>query len=397
MAERVLLHLGLPKTATSYLQGILWSHREQLRDAGVLLPGRRRPDHLWFTWAVLEHAGLENFTGWRRTAYERVLADIDAWPGTALVSHEFLAAATVEQAAALLEALAPAEVHLVITAREALGLFAASWQESLKNRGVATMAEYPPPDDDPQPIWDWWTLDLAAVLGRWGGLVPPERVHVLPLARGGAPRDLIWRRFAQVLGVDPEGYDADAGFPNRSMGVAEAETLRRINLGFKRHRLLRPRLARGTMIRTYLADERLVPRGGDRFWPHPEQIEECRARGERAVAAVHAGGYDVLGDLEDLRVPAELAPRRTADQVSDAEVAEIATDLLALVVDDVRQLREERNQLRRRLNAAEAALAAPPPPPLPSLPRRALRRSLGRSLGRLRRAAHRADTLPTPR
>lgn len=393
MAERVLLHLGLPKTATSYLQAILWSHRAQLREAGVLLPGRRRPDHLWFTWGVLEHAGLDHFTGWRRTAYQRVLADIREWPGTALVSHEFLAAATAEQAAALIETLAPAEVHLVITAREALGLFTASWQESLKNRGVATMAEYPPPDDDPQPIWDWWTLDLAAVLDRWGGLVPPERVHVLPLARGGAPRDLIWRRFASVLGIDAAGYDAEAGFPNRSMGVAEAETLRRINLGFKRHRLLRPRLARGTMIRTYLADERLVPRGGERFWPHPEQIEECRVRGERAVAAVRAGGYDVLGDLEDLRVPTDLPDRRTADEVSDAEVAAIATDLLALVVDDVRQLREERNQLRRRLKAAEAALAAPPPPPPPSLGRRVL----GGARSRLRRAAHRADTVATRR
>jgi hypothetical protein len=394
MAERVLLHIGLPKTATSYLQGIVWGHRDQLRSAGVLVPGRRRPDHLWFAWRVVEHEGIERFTGWRRTAYDRILAEVAAWPGTALISHEFLASATAEQAAAVVEALAPAEVDVVVTAREPLGLFAASWQESLKNRGVARMADYPPPADaGEQPIWDWWTLDLAAVLERWSGAVPAPRTHVLPLARGGAPRDLVWQRFGALLGVDPVAYDAEAGFPNRSMGVVEAETLRRINTRFDERGLMRARLARGSMIRTYLADERLVPRGGERFWPHPEQIEDCRARGERAVAVVREGGYDVIGDVEDLRVPAELAVRRTADEVSDSEVADVAVDVLALVVEDVRTLREERNDLRRRLRAAETRLAAPPPAPPPSLAKRVARR-MARPL---RRAAHRADTASTPR
>lgn len=387
MAERVLLHIGLPKTATSYLQGILWSHREQLRSDGVLLPGKRRRDHLWFTWGVLGEEGLDTAKQWQRTAHQRVLEDVAAWPGTALITHEFLAAATAEQARELVAALDGAEVHVVITAREPLGLFTASWQESLKNRGVELMAEYPPPSDEPQPIWNWWTLDLANVLERWGAVVPPDRVHVLPLARGG-PRDLVWKRFAGLVGIEPGDYDADAGFPNRSMGVVEAETLRRVNQRFRKHRVMWARLARGTMIRTYLADERLVPRGGERFWPHPEQIADCRVRGERAVAAVLAGGYDVVGDVEDLRVPVELAARRTADEVSDAEVAAVAVDVLALAVEDLRALREERNHLHSRLRAAEAALVAPPPP------RPTLRQ---RVAARLRRAAHRADTPPTPR
>src|SRR6476469_3668220 len=35
---RVVLHVGLPKTGTTYLQALLAGHREALREAGVLYP-----------------------------------------------------------------------------------------------------------------------------------------------------------------------------------------------------------------------------------------------------------------------------------------------------------------------------------------------------------------------
>ena len=111
------------------------------------------------------------------------------------------------------------------------------------------------------------------------------------------------------------------------MGVVEAETLRRMNehLG-SFHRAF----DRGVYIRTFLADERLVPRRGERFWPEPDQVEECRrARppGRRRTCA--RAGFDVRGDLDALLVPAVLEPRRTPASVTDAEVAEVAVELVA--------------------------------------------------------------------
>ena len=44
MAERVYLHVGLPKTATTYLQTILWANRDALEEQGVRLPGSSRRD-----------------------------------------------------------------------------------------------------------------------------------------------------------------------------------------------------------------------------------------------------------------------------------------------------------------------------------------------------------------
>ena len=61
--------------------------------------------------------------------------------------------------------LAPAEVHLVVTAREPLGLFTASWQESIKNRDTRPMADYSTVEtDDTGGVWNWRTLDIHRVL-----------------------------------------------------------------------------------------------------------------------------------------------------------------------------------------------------------------------------------------
>jgi hypothetical protein len=139
-----------------------------------------------------------------------------------------------------------------------------------------------------------------------------------------------------VLGVDPDAFDLSHSFPNSSMGVAEAETLRRINMrleGFDRA------FDKGVYIRTFLADERLVPRKGEKFWPEPDQVAECRRRAKAAVSYLQEGGFDVSGQVEHLLVPDDLEHRRLPASVTDAEVADVAVGLAATMLGDVRALR----------------------------------------------------------
>lgn len=336
MARRVFLHIGLPKTATSYLQTILWSSREQLRSEGLLLPGTERRDHLWASRVVRGADGIANRPERERTSWERLCAELAAWDGDGLVSHEFFAAASPEQAATMVEALAPAQVEVIVTAREPLGLFTASWQESLKNKATAPIERYSRKvSDSPGAIWNWRTLDLRLVLERWSAAVPPERIHVLPLDRTAA-RDEIWHRFGGVLGLSTTDYDLSASFPNESMGVVEAELLRRVNAHLDS---FSKAFDRGVYIRTFLADERLVPRRGEPFWPYPDQIEECRERARAAIAYLAEHDVDVVGDVANLEVPEALPERRTPDSVTDAEVAAAATELVAVLLGDVRELR----------------------------------------------------------
>ena len=347
MASRVFLHVGLPKTATTYLQTILWGNREAIARQGVLMPGEARHDHLWATRIIREDPLFEKASDRRRAAWQRIRDDIVAWDGAAVISHEFFAAASQEQAARTVADLAPAEVHLVLTGREPLGLFTASWQESIKNRDTRPMADYSTVEtDDTGDVWNWRTLDIRRVLERWSPAFPVDRVHILPLPGPDAPRRLVWDRFATLVGIDPDSVDLGESFPNTSMGVAEAETLRRMNqhLGD-----FSSAIDRGTYIRTFLADERLVPRTGERYWPEPDRVEEARERGKAAVAYIAEQGFDVIGELDSLLVPDVLEERRTPESVTDAEVAEVAVELAARLLHDVRDLRHERRALRHEL------------------------------------------------
>jgi hypothetical protein len=352
MAATVFLHIGLPKTATTYLQSILWGNEDVLKEQGILLPGPERRFHYWCTRVVREDVTFADRASARqRGAWDQVRADVEAWPRTAIISHEFFAAASAAQAARVVADLAPAEVHLVVTAREPLGLFTASWQESIKNRDTRPMAEYSIVEaDDTGGVWNWRTLDVRRVLERWSPAFEAQRVHVLPLPGPEAPRREIWDRFARLVDVDADSVDLGRSFPNTSMGVAEAETLRRMN-----HHLgdFNSAIDRGTYIRSFLADERLVPRKGEPYWPSPDRVEEARERGRAAVAYIAEQGFDVIGELDSLLVPDELAERRTPESVREDEVAEVAVELAARMLHDVRDLRHERRALRHELEEAE--------------------------------------------
>ena len=56
---------------------------------------------------------------------------------------------------------------------------------------------------------------------------------------------------------------------------------------------------------------------------------------------IRAAPYDVIGDPDLLLVPDDLPPRRSPDSVTDAEVADVALDLVARLLGDL-QRRTER-------------------------------------------------------
>ena len=345
VARRVFLHIGLPKTGTTYLQTILWKNREELLRQGILLPGFGPRQHLWASGVVREEPNLENRHRNAPRAWEVLTREANAHDGTAVISHEFFAGASPEQAARAVADLGDAEVHVVLTARDTLSLVTARWQEFVKNGATTPIDAYPESEEtSPHDAWDWGSMDVADVLRRWGTSVPPERVHVLTLPKPTEPRETLWLRFADLLGIDASRCDASGSEANESLGVVEVELLRRVNAdlqGFGRP------LDRGVWIRGYLAQGKLVPRKGEKFWPSPERVAELRARGDRAVDELAARGYDVIGDLDDLRTPSDVPERRHPDSVTDAELVDAATATIAAMMTDVRELTRERDEAQQ--------------------------------------------------
>jgi hypothetical protein len=345
MARRVFFHIGLPKTGTTYLQTLMWANRDVLKRQGVLLPGRSGREHLWASGVVREDPRIARRGPEAPGAWQRIVDEVNAWPGTAVVSHEFFAAASAEQATKAVQQVDGAEVHVVVTARDTVSLVTARWQEFVKNGSSVPIDGYPLREEtDPANEWDWGTLDLADVLDRWGEPVPADRVHVLTLPRPDEPRETLWLRFADVVGIDPGPCDTSGTVQNESLGVVEVELLRRVNAEL---RDFTSAVDRGTWIRGYLAQGKLVPRKGEKFWPSPDRVDELRRRGDRIVDRVKAGGYHVVGDLEDLRTPVGIAERRHPSSVTDAELVDAASGTIAAMLADVRRLTRENRALQR--------------------------------------------------
>jgi hypothetical protein len=83
------------------------------------------------------------------------------------------------------------------------------------------------------------------------------------------------------------------------------------------------------------------------------------------VAFVREQGYDVVGELDSLLVPDQLPERRRPDSVTDAEVAQVAVELVATMLGDVRRpaprTAPAAGGARRPGRAGPAAGAAPGP------------------------------------
>ena len=326
MASQVFLHIGLPKTGTTYLQSVLWGSRAALAKDGYLLPGSGHREHLWAALELQERPNLAKRHPKAPGTLARLVTEVNRHQGPAILTHEFLCGAGREQAGRLIESLAPAEVHVVITARDTLGMLTAGWAEYVKNGGTTPLDQMRGDRLGGQGEFGWRTWDLGGVLRRWGRHVPPEQVHVMPMPGPGEPMTSTGATSPSVLGLDPDRYDAPDEPRNPALGVVQIELLRRINPHLA---AFRKAVDRGTWIRGYLAERHLVRQDGERLGADDDQVAECRrARGPGGPHHRQAGlpGGGRRGAAAGARRPPE---RSRPDAVSDAALLDSASTLVA--------------------------------------------------------------------
>jgi hypothetical protein len=338
MTERVVIHIGAPKTGTTFLQEVLFANKERLEEHGVLVPGSQ--------WGF--HAGAatglrQGRDGRRYGEWTRLLDTAREWSGeTTIVSCEWFPMATAEQTAEALTQLQEiGELHVVATARDLVDQVPSAWQEVLKLGQSTPIDEFVSMMDRPKGRWCWSVLDVAEALERWGAGLPPEQVHVVTLPPRGGPPGALWDRFAAACGIDPSWCATDVKFARESIGVEAASLLELAGP------TLRAAIQTGTgrrneayvWIQRYLSHDMLLAYPGAKITPGDEQIKAVRERSNRSIERLRARGYDIVGDLADLTSSALPDGARHPDTVTDAEVLDIATKLLPAMLD---RLPEER-------------------------------------------------------
>jgi len=357
VTERVYLHIGLPKTGTTYLQRTLWRSHQVLADQGMLLPGPNRRSHRLAVWDLTGR----RLRGVRQLevpgSWQRLVDAAAAWPGeTVLVSEEFLVHARPGHVRRIGRDFAPADLHLVVTVRDLARVIGSMWHQEVVKGRAWTLPEFVAAVRDPQHgpatagVAFWLRYDLRRILGTWAAAVPSERVHVVVVPPAGSPAEMLLDRFAAATGLDPDRLLPAKPETNASWGLVETELLRRVNerlddaLNEQQYRhvvdkVLKPALLRRDRARASVALA-------------PADLEWVAQRTDDLVSYLATCSHQVVGDLRDLRPHNGFTEPHTA--LAEADLLDAAIDGLAHVL---RRNARLWSRLRRRTPVAEASPA----------------------------------------
>jgi hypothetical protein len=351
-SARAVLHVGLPKTGTSFVQGTMRANADLLARYGVHLPAAEGEPlflavlHLTDrsqTWGRSSERGRKNWSS--------VVAEARGREGTTVISSETLCLATDEQIARILDDLSGVEVDVVVTVRDPARQVPAEWQEGVKHgrrmgydEFLDTVLTEPAPSEPARRRARerfWKAQDPARVLDRWAGHVGAQHVHVVTCPPPGSPPELLWQRFAAVLGVPEVAVEIPVE-ANTSLGEVQTEVLRRINRRMTRkgnekaYGDVVKRLYAGTILRGQAGEKVRLPEA------HLARVEQLS---EAWIEHIERRGYPVVGDLADLRPQGVVATG--GSPVTKRQLLESSLDATAELLREVERLRAENASLRK--------------------------------------------------
>ncbi len=263
--------------------------------------------------------------------------EVRAFPGTAVVSMEYLGPVRPQVAERVVQSFAGARVEVVVTARDLNRTLAAMWQETVQNGRSWTWTEYLDgvrtrrpgagggTTDRTSPGGTFWRQqDLVRISRKWARFVGPERVCLVTVPPAGADRETLMRRFADAAGFDAAGL-VGASSDNESLGLASTLALRRLNELLDERGVdasTGPGLRKHQLAKTVLAARRAVEP-----WLGLPVHAWVRAQAGETVAGLHDLGVSLVGEWSDLTpvpLPGIDPGDVPAEQVAEAALAGLA-------------------------------------------------------------------------
>jgi hypothetical protein len=360
----VFVHIGSPKTGTTYIQDVLWVNREALAGDGVLLPGHYRYARVQ---AARDLLAWEPDDGDLPSSWRRLAAEVTRWSGpSAVISQEFLCWASSDQIRAMVDSLAPTQVDIVLTVRDLVRLVPAQWQTAMRQRNTWTLDEYA--DAVAGQTQNkrakmaarhfWRRQDYGPIVQRFADVVGLDHVQVVTLPPSGSDPDLLWQRFCNACHLDAD-TTVTGDVSHESLGAASTELMRRLNAHPTIEELpmrAYQKSVNGALSRRVLAHRRSREPGLVLPAAHQQWAEREAAR---VIADLGATGVRVIGDLDDLIPRPPRNPPVAPETLPPDELLEAALDGLAGLAAEHASLqrklqRKERQSQTRREQVAAA-------------------------------------------
>jgi hypothetical protein len=328
---RVVLHIGLHKSGTTYLQSVLAENAGALADHAIYVAaGRGAPPVLR---AVDDLQGRRQVAAdERRTAGQwaaLVTAVRECGRPLAVVSDERLSLSGAASIDRVRSSFAGCELHVVVTVRDIARTLVSSWEEAVRGRATWTWDEYVAAVRDEtrrgvNPARSFWVRqDLLRIMAAWEAVVPPERLTVVTTPVAGSDPGALLARFGDACGFDPTWCPRPPRRENAAIGPAATEVLRRFNAATGD---LLDRRQYNQLVKFAIAPRLAAISAGAATIP-PAELPWLDRLAAEQVVGVRERGYRVVGDLDDLR-PRPAAEQRTPDpaerDVADAAVAALA-------------------------------------------------------------------------
>ncbi len=350
--DRVFLHVGAPKSGTTFLQASLSQNSKAMQKAGVLYCGSREEMFLAALDVRRSHKAWGRGRKETEGAWEVVCRRARRHRGGSVISQELLGAATQPQIEAALTRLHGLEVHVIVTTRDLARQCAAEWQEGIKHGRRLTFEEFRRGVVAVDSETDYArrfraSQELPGLLARWSVDIPRARVHLVCGPRPDSDPDLLWRRFADVIDLDVARLpSAGPEHANASLGSAETDLLRRVNIALAK-RLPQP--GYGEIVKQLYAQRLLSARGSaDRPVVPMDMYDELRVVSERWVKDIANAGYTVHGDLAELVPEPPRSPTRHPDDVDRDVQVEVAAGSTAELLLELQRCRTRNAQLEER-------------------------------------------------
>ncbi|MGI5205088.1 hypothetical protein ACQEU6_26365 [Spirillospora sp. CA-108201] len=368
MAAKIIIHIGVQKSGTTFLQHVLQANADALAGAGVRYPvspdwarGKRTvANHEWASYGLLgaEFPWVSQNRASEETAsWQTLLDDVQSTPGTVLLSAEALAVIRTPGIRRLLEALGADVFEVVVTARGLGSALPSLWQQHIRNgrtmnferylSGLADQREKGRDHIETDPAAHLWrAFHLGGLAQRWSD-AGATRVSVVTTP--GTPPHLLWQRFAEAIDLSALAEPPIMPTERAHTGLTAPETLvmssmnaaiRETGWSGQKADWIRQAVTARFQTRSERGSKVVIP---------PEWQARVAEWSEEDLAALQRTPAQIAGDIEDLRYDPSL---ETASPPTTHEIAQAGAEAaLALAAVALQETLLQRNirRLRDRL------------------------------------------------